>query len=158
MTYIISPHTSFLLVLKTEQSKICLIIQNPSHFSLVFTFLILVFTAKVLEQGWPPYLPCILSPRPCDLALCCSHPPESGEWPTDCKHPVTSHSVSSYVIQLLCILPFPSLQPVRNLELDYFSSLLVSRQSCCLCLYSVVQPTYFFQSYFAKIIISFHCS
>lgn len=70
---------------------------------------------------------------------------------------VASHSVSSYVIQLLCILPFPSLQPVRNLELDYFSSLLVGRRSCCLCLYSVVQPTYFFQSYFAKIIISFHC-
>lgn len=54
VAYTSSPDIPFLLVLKTEQSKMCLTTQKPSHFSLVFAypsspFPILLFIARILE-------------------------------------------------------------------------------------------------------------
>lgn len=148
VAYISSPQIPFLLVLKTEQSKICLTTQKPNKFSraclpllafphssfycqnscveIVCIFPVFLFTHPVISVFLFGLLKVISDLLIVDI-----------QW----------HLLSSFWSSFSASFPFfPFLLPMLNLELDYFSSPLVGLPSCCLCLCSVVHPTYLFQS------------
>lgn len=127
----------------------------PCFAYLHYPFPILFFLLPKFSSRSSLYVSAILIYLPCNLCFSLPHSPESNQWSTNCKNPVFS-----IPIWFIFSLPFPFhpfLQSVYNLELDYVSSLLVGLLSCWLCFCSLWSSPHVSSSYFAKIIISFHC-